>query len=108
LVVRPLRTPHHMNLYEMADRVDSKESFLAFVRALADDAAAAATEGERTPDGKLNLSPGGWEHGTIADFLYTTEAWATYNYGHTGEPHVPAEPSWRAFARLLHSGKFYE
>lgn len=96
------------NLYEMADRVDSKESFLAFVHALADDAAAAASEGKLTADGKLNLSPGGWENGTIADFLYTAEGWAAANYGHTGEPHVPGEPSWRAFAHLLHSGKFYE
>jgi len=97
-----------MDLYELADQVNSKESFLAFVRALADSAASAATEGERTPDGKLNLSPGGWEHSTIADFLYTAEACAAGNYGHNGEPHIPTEPSWRAFADLLHSGKFYE
>src|SRR2546425_30483 len=97
-----------MNLYDMADNVNSKESFLAFVRALADDASAADADGERTPDGKLNLSPGGWEQGTISDFLYAAEAWSAGNYGHTGEPHMPVEPSWRSFAHFLHSGKFYE
>jgi hypothetical protein len=97
-----------MNVYEMADRVNSKKSFLALVRALADDAATADAEGERTPDGKLNLSPGGWEQGTIADFLYMAAAWGIGNYGHNGEPHVHSEPSWRAFAHLLHSGKSYE
>lgn len=100
--------PNHTNLYEMADRVDSKESFLAFIRALADDATSAAKENQHTRDGKINLSPGGWENGTIADFLYTAEAWASGNYGHNGQPHVPVEPSWRSFAHLLHSGKFYE
>jgi len=97
-----------MNLYDMADRVDSKESFLAFVRVLADDAAAGAAEGTHTPDGKLNLSPRGWETGTIADFRYTAEAWGTSNFGHNGEPHIAREASWRTFAHFLHSGKFYE
>jgi len=49
-----------MNFYEMAERVDSKESFLRFVQALAEDAEAADSEPERTADGKLNLSPRGW------------------------------------------------
>ena len=97
-----------MNFYEMADRVHSKESFLEFVRALANDAAAAEVEGRRTPDGKLDLSPGGWENAGIANFLYTAGAWAAGNYGHNGEPHIPAEASWRSFAHFLHSGKFYE
>jgi len=97
-----------IDLYDMADRVDSKVSFLAFVRALADDAAAADSEGNLTPDSKLNMSPGGWEQGTIADFLHTIEDWAAGNSGLTGEPLVPEQPSWRAFAHLLHSGKFYE
>ncbi len=44
-----------MNFYEMAEKVDSKESFLRFVQALAEDAEAADAEPERTADGKLNL-----------------------------------------------------
>lgn len=97
-----------MSLYEMAEKVDSKESFLDFVQALAADAAAADDEPEITADGKLNLSPGGWEHGTIAAFLEAMSAWGSANSGDTGEPMVPEQASWRAFAEILHSGKFYE
>ena len=65
-----------MDLYEMAQKVDSKESFLRFVQALAEDAEAADAEPERTVDGKLNLSPRGWENGSIAAFLDAMSAWA--------------------------------
>lgn len=97
-----------MNFYVMAEQVDSKESFLRFVQALAEDAAAADAEPERTADGKLNLSPHGWENGSIEAFLGAISAWASGNSGITGKPMVSEEASWRAFAEILHSGKFYE
>lgn len=97
-----------MNLWEMEEKVDSKESFLRFVQALAEDAEAAGAEPERTSEGKLNLSPRGWENGSIAAFLGAMAAWAEGNSGITGKPMVPEQPSWRAFAEILHSGKFYE
>jgi len=97
-----------MNFYEMAEKVDSKESFLRFVQALAEDAEAADAEPERTPDGKLNLSPRGWENGSVAAFLGAMSAWAAGNSGITAEPMVSEQASWRAFAKILHSGKFYE
>ena len=98
----------NMNLFEMADKVDSKESFLRFVQVLAEDAAAADEEPERMTDGKLNLSPRGWENGNVTAFLGAISAWARGNSGITGEPFIPAQPSWKAFAKILHSGKFYE
>jgi hypothetical protein len=97
-----------MNFYEMAEQVDSKESFLRFVQALAEDAGAADAEPERTADGKLNLSPRGWENGTVSSFLDAMAAWAEGNSGLTGQPMIPEQASWRAFAQILHSGKFYE
>jgi hypothetical protein len=99
---------HRMNFYEMAEKVDSKESFLRFVQALAEDAEAADAEPERTADGKLNLSPRGWENGSVSAFLGAMSAWAAGNSGITGEPMVSEQASWRAFAEILHSGKFYE
>ncbi|MPM84603.1 hypothetical protein SDC9_131676 [bioreactor metagenome] len=96
------------NLCEMAEKVDSKESFLLFVQALAEDAAASDAEPERTADGKLNLSPRGWENGTIEAFLGAMAAWAAANSGLTGRPMVSEKASWRAFAEILHAGKFYE
>jgi hypothetical protein len=91
-----------MNLDEMVNRVNSKESFLQFVRALADDAAAADKEEKYSLDGKLNLSPRGWENGTIANFLDAMEAWTRDG------SHIPEAASWRSLAQILHSGKFYE
>ncbi len=43
-----------MNLYEMAEKVDSKDSFLRFVQALVDDAAVAGVEPEHAADGNSN------------------------------------------------------
>ena len=97
-----------MNFYEMAERVDSRDSFLRFVQALAADAEAADAESKRTADGKINLSPRGWENGRVAAFLGAMSAWASGNSGMTGKPVVPEHPSWRAFAEILHAGKFYE
>jgi len=97
-----------MNLYDMAKKVDSKESFLRFVQALAEDAEAANAEPERTADGKLNLSPRGWENGSVAAFLGAMAAWAASNSGITGEPWISEQASWRSFAEILHAGKFYE
>ena len=97
-----------MNFYEMAKQVDSKESFLRFVQALAEDVEAADAEPERTADGKLNLSPRGWENGSVSAFLGAMSAWAAGNSGITGKPMVSEQASWRAFAQILHAGKYYE
>ena len=48
-----------MNLYELAEKVYSKESFICFLHALSEDATAADAEPDSTPKGELNLSPGG-------------------------------------------------
>ena len=97
-----------MNFYEMAENVDSKESFLRFAQALAEEAAAADAEPRRTFDGKMNLSPLGWENGSIGAFLGAMSAWAAANNGQTGKPHCPEQPTWSTLAKILHAGKFYE
>ena len=97
-----------INFYEMAEKVDSKESLLRFIAALAEDAELADAEPDRTPDGKLNLSPRAWENGSIAAFLGAMAAWAAGNSGITGQPMVSEQATWRAFAEMLHAGKFYE
>jgi hypothetical protein len=97
-----------MDFYDMAEKVDSKASFLRFVQALTEDAEAAKAEPKRTADGKLNLSPQGWENGSIEGFLGAMAAWASANSGITGNPMVSEQASWRDFAQMLHAGKFYE
>lgn len=84
-----------MDLYKMAEEVDSKESFLQFVQALAADAGA-------------DRVSGGWENGSAATFLDAMSAWAYSRSGITGTPMISEQASWRAFAEMLHAGKFYE
>ena len=92
----------------MADKVDSKKSFLRFLQALAEDAEAAATELKRTSDGKVNPRPRGWENGSIEAFLDAMSAWADSTSGITRKPMVPEQASWSVFAQILLAGKFYE
>jgi hypothetical protein len=97
-----------MNLFEMAKQVDSKESFLNFVRVLAEDKIQSNVEGDRTADGKLNISPGGWENGNIEAFWDAMLDWGSSTSALTGKPVIPAEPSWSSFALILNAGKSYE
>ena len=100
------------NLYEMAERANSKAAFLSFVAALAADREAEVAKEADHPSSPYGRGAHGWENGSVDAFLAAMSAWAAGNYGcihgHTGEPHVPEEPSWQAFARILHAGKFYE
>lgn len=91
-----------------AERVDSKESFLAFVLALSEDRFAA--DAEQPPEGgaACDWRPRDWANGTIGDFLERMAAWGTATSGMTGQPMVAEAPSWRAFAQLLIAGKEYE
>ena len=97
-----------MDLYEMADRVTDRVTFLKFVDALAMDAQAADKEPMKTSDNKINLSPDGWENGTIATFLSAMAAWTADNSRTNGPARLPEEPSWRSFAKILLAGKMYE
>jgi hypothetical protein len=93
-----------IDLYAAAERVHSKESFLEFVSLMAADCESDAAE---TPD-PFGRGSTGWEHVTIADFLHTIAAWSASSSGLTGQPFIAADASWRSFAEMLHSGKFYE
>lgn len=97
-----------MSLYELAEQVDSKEKFIAFVSALAADREAEVEIERERPSSPYGSGARGWENGSIEAFLGAMSAWAAGGYGHTGEPHVTDQPSWRTFAKILHSGKFYE
>lgn len=97
-----------MSLYELASRVDSKESFVRFVHALAADAERSDAEGSRTADGKLNLSPGGWENGRVAAFLEAMAAWVEADSERASKARVPEQASWQTFAMILLAGKSYE
>jgi hypothetical protein len=88
------------DLFDMADRVDSKQSFLEFVNALEADYRDMAAK-EREHPTQSEPAANGWFNTSIGDFLESMRAWAT-------DADLPEQPSWKAFARLLHEGKLYE
>jgi hypothetical protein len=79
-----------MELHEMVERVDSKESFLEFVAAL-------------RADWQLRADQPEWENPDLGRFLDAMQAW-TEDMGER----VPAAPSWRTFAEMLIAAKIYE
>lgn len=89
-----------MDLNELLEKVNSKDTFLQFVKALKDDK---IDEDEKTtPSSPYSSGANGWENGTISSFLGSIEA-----YGQDSEQ-IMEEPNWRIFALLLYAGKFYE
>ena len=80
---------------DLLDNIDSPQSFLAFVKALEDD----ARRDESVPHAR---GTHGWESRTIHGFLEAMSAWATDSGS------LPSAPTWRDVARLLLAGKAYE
>jgi hypothetical protein len=89
------------------EAVNDRDSFLAFVAALAADRRASAAAELATPGGPYGPEAHGWENVTIEGFLEAAIAWAEST--RMGEKQgLPAGPTWRAFAVFLHCGKIYE
>jgi hypothetical protein len=92
-----------MSLNELADKVNSKETFLEFVRALAADKGQEDRLEKKSPSSPYGSGATGWENGSIEAFLDSMQAWASAS----GDK-VQDKPDWKTFARILHAGKFYE
>ena len=82
--------------------VHDRESFFAFVAALAADRRASVAAEAVKPSSPYAPDAGGWENITIEAFLEAALAWADFGRG------LPAAPTWRDFACFLYAGKFYE
>jgi hypothetical protein len=89
---------------ELLQRVTDRDSFIAFVKALADERAEAA-EVERADPQRYTLDGAhDWKNGDIEGFLY-----AALDYFSPKPFHRPeTEPSWRMFADFLWCGKIIE
>ena len=85
-----------MELYELAHRVDSKETFLEFVAALRADWEASRIEESAQPSTPYGPSAREWENPDLGRFLEAMQAW-TEDMGER----VPSQPSWRTFADIL-------
>ena len=91
-----------MTLEHLIQRVNSKDTFLEFLKAL---------ESNWTKDQELREGaqlapflpgPSGWENLSVGGFLEAMHAWACDSQW------LDDEPSWRMFAELLLAGKGYE
>ena len=89
------------------DAVHDRESFLEFVRALAEDRRASVAAEREAPSSPYGPQAGGWENLTIEDFLEAAVAWAESS-GMGESQGLPPGPSWQAFASFLFCGKIYE
>jgi hypothetical protein len=89
-------------LEELADRVDSRESFLAFVEALATERKHDAIAESAQPSSPYGPTAAGWENVALHDFLEAAVACAR-----DGD-RLAAEPTWRDMALFLLGGKGYE
>lgn len=89
---------------ELLDEVVDRDSFIAFVNALAAERLE-AEEMER--DEPVRYQLGGahnWQNGTISSFLYGGLAYFDPKPVHQPE----AAPSWKMLADFLYHGKIYE
>ena len=92
-----------MELHELAERVDSKETFLEFVAALRADREASRAEETEHPSSPYSPAARGWENPELGRFLEAMQAWTEGS----GE-RIAGEPSWRTFADMLMAAKIYE
>lgn len=84
-----------MSEIETIQAIDSREDFVAYVRALA---------------GSLDEEPAAWENQDLGAYLNAVAAWAEDLDGYylsRGEA-IPAQPSWKLLGQILAAARVYE
>jgi hypothetical protein len=84
------------------DRVEDLPSFVRFIDALRKDREDADRKDALRP-GPFDPGWNGWYNGSIATFLESAVAWAE-----TSPASLTNENPWKAAARILYAGKYYE
>ncbi len=95
-----------MDAHESLDRVRDRESFLAFVGALAADRRDEVAKENQSASSPYGPGAKGWENGTIEDYLDACVRCAE-DWGHRPQG-LPEQPTWAAIAEFLYRGKTYE
>ena len=96
-----------MDSFEALEAVCDMESFFVFVRALIRDRDLADELQHKCPAPPYGPDAGGWENGSISQYLVASLAWAEATSMGSNQG-VPGPLSWRAFATFLYVGKIYE
>ena len=99
-----------MSLDELLEQVNSKETFLRYAHALAEDFRDEQEKEAVNPTPWLGVvqGPNGWYNFTIDGFVQAMCYWAAATSAATDKPMVPEQPSWKSFAEMLSMGKEYE
>lgn len=89
---------------ELLAHVADRDSFIAFVEAMAAERADAVEIERANPHAYLVDGAHNWKNGEIDGFL-----WAALSYFESKPYHTPeSKPSWRMFAEFLWCGKIIE
>jgi len=96
-----------MKLHELEDMVVDEESFIRFVRALAEDLDDENEKEKQSPSSHWSSGANGWENKELSDFLWTMVAWA--NSSKNGLPlYKKPDNPWKRMANILSAAKIYE
>jgi hypothetical protein len=90
---------------EMLDRVNDRDSFIAFVEVLAEERRRAEQLEKEQPIRYQLGGALGWQSGDISSFL---EAALEYFQEGPARSHPESKPSWQMFAEFLYCGKIIE
>jgi hypothetical protein len=91
-----------MEPHELAVQVNSKETFLVFLKSLHDDWEASIAVERAQSSSPYGPSARGWENPDLGRFLEAMHAWMEDN------ERIGTHPSWRTFADMLMAAKIYE
>lgn len=96
-----------MELDEYLDRVEDRDSFLTYVKALIRDREDEVAKEAIQPSSPYGPGANGWENGRIESFLEAAVAWAEDSDFGASQGIAKVSP-WRLFAEFLYCGKIYE
>ena len=109
-----------MDVREALDTVVDEESFVRFLKALADDRADEVEKEKLSPSSGYASGANGWEHSTIEDFLEAVAAWAEVlprkdsidlvvdRNPITIPGYTRPDNPWKRCADIIYAGKIYE
>ena len=90
---------------DLLENVSDRESFIAFVNALASERERASLIEKDNPKSYIADGAFNWKNGDIQNFLYA--ALEYFEDGPLRQP-IPEQPNWKMFADFLYCGKIIE
>jgi len=91
-----------MDLDNLLNQVNSKETFIYFIKALKEDKTDELCEKKNSPSSLYSSGHNGWENDTLVDFLDSIHAFSQ------DSKLIKETPDWKTFALIFYAGKFYE